>query len=403
MFIARQPIFNSSLKIYGYELFFRADARADSFSNASSTSATAIVLGGLFEQGIEKLVGSTKAFVNFDYEFLMYDMVELINPDTLVIEVLETAKGDNLLLNRIDELREKGYKIALDDFAQNYLDCPAALKADIIKYDIIKTPLDTICKEVNDAVLQGKVLLAEKIETEEEYKKAKAMGFTLFQGYFFCRPNIVTKDSNTKKSSKVIYSQILRELKKEDFSYDRITDIIEADVKLSYRLIYALSHKDKGSKFDSIKKALIRMGSREIERWISILMLQNMSGDKPDEVLRMSLVRAKFCEYVAERSILIQRKDEASMMGLFSMLDVILNCSMAEALEELSISDEVVHVLVNGEGILKPLFMLMKCYESCNWDEVVKYADEMGIDSKGLTDWYLSSIKWASEIMDACA
>jgi EAL and modified HD-GYP domain-containing signal transduction protein len=403
MFIARQPIFNRALKIYGYELLFRANAQVNSFSNASSTSATAVVLGGLFEQGIEKVVGSAKAFVNFDYEFIMYDMIELINPDTLVIEVLETAKGDSFLLNRIDELRGKGYKIALDDFGENYLNCPAALKADIIKYDIIKTPLDTICKEVNDAILQGKVLLAEKIETEEEYQKARAMGFTLFQGYFFSRPNIVVKDSNTKKSSKVIYSRILSELKNENFSYDRITDIIESDVKLSYRMIYAMSHKNKGSKYDSIKKALVRMGAREIERWISILMLQNMLGDKPDEVLRMSLVRAKFCEYVAERSMLRRRKDEASMMGLFSMLDVILNCSMAEALEELAISEDVARVLVNGEGTFKPLFLLMKSYEGCNWDEVVKYADEMSIDSESLTYWYLSSIEWASEMMDVCA
>lgn len=403
MFIARQPIFNRALKIYGYELLYRAHAEADSFSNASSTSATAMVLGELFEQGIEKVVGSAKAFVNFDYEFIMSDAIELINPDTLVIEVLENVKSDSSLLKRIEELRRKGYKIALDDFEESYFDCPAVSKADIIKYDIIKTPLDTISKEVNEAILDDKVLLAEKIETEEEYLRARAMGFTLFQGYFFSRPNIVAKNTSVRKTSKVIYSQILKELKKENFSYDRIAGIIEADANLSYRMIHAMSHKNKDSRFKSIKKALVRMGAREIERWISVLMLQNMSGDKPDEVLRMSLVRAKFCEYVSERSILRLRKDEASMMGLFSMLDVILNCTMAEALEELAISEDVVQVLVNGEGIFKPLFMLMKSYECCDWDGAVKYAEEMKADPRSLTKWYLSSIQWASEIMDICA
>ncbi len=403
MFIARQPIFNKALKIYGYELLFRADAQSRAFSNTSSTSATAVILGGLFEQGIDKVVGSAKAFVNFDYEFIMSDMIELISPKTLVIEVLETVESNSTLLSRIEELRRKGYKIALDDFQEDYFTCPAISKADIIKYDIIETPLDTICMEVKEALLENKILLAEKIETEEEYQKARAMGFQLFQGYFFSKPKIVTKGSKTRKTLKAVYSQILMELKKEDFSYDRIASIIESDVNLSYRLLYAISHKNKGSSYSSIKNALVRMGSWEIERWISVLMLQNVSGDKPDEVLRMSLVRSKFCEHMAENSSLWQRKDEASMVGLFSMLDAILNCPMEEAVEDLAISEDVIEALVTGEGIFKPLCILMKAYESCKWDDVDKYSVEVNIDPKRLGEWYLSSIEWSLGIMDVCA
>ncbi len=401
MFIARQPIFNRALKIYGYELLFRANEESNSFSNASSASATAVVLGGLFEQGIDKVVGSAKAFVNFDYEFIMSDVIELIDPDTLVIEILETVKRDGHLLDRIQELHKKGYKIALDDFEEDFFTCPAVPMVDIIKYDIRITPLDTIQIEVKAANARNKILLAEKIETEEEYQKARAMGFKLFQGYFFSRPNIVAKGSKTKRTSKAVYTQILTELKKDNFSYDKITEIIETDVNLSYRVLYAISHKQEASKYSSIKKALVRMGLLEIERWISVLMLQNMSGDKPDEVFRLSLVRSKFCEYVAERSSLRQRKDEASMTCLFSMIDVLLDCSMEEALKELAISKDIIDVLVYGTGVFKPLCMLLQSYEKGDWSEVDRYAKEIKVDTESLIDGYLSAIEWASGIMDA--
>ena len=399
MFIARQPIFDKNLRIYGYELLFRASAESNSFSNASSISATAVVLGGLFELGIDKVVGSAKAFVNFDYEFIMSDMIELINPDTLVIEVLETVKRDSFLLKRVEELHNKGYRIALDDFEDDFFTCPVVSIADIIKYDIMQTPLDTLYKEVM-AAKNKKILLAEKIETEEEYQQAKAMGFQLFQGYFFSKPNIVAKGSNTKRSSKAVYSQILSELKKEDFCYEKITAIIESDVNLSYKVLYAISHKNEASNYSSIRNALVRMGAREMERWISVLMLQDMSGDKPDEVFRLSLVRSKFCEYVAERSSLRQRKEEVSMLCLFSMLDVILDCSMEEAMKELAISEDIIDALVHGTGVFKPMCMLLQAYEQGDWNRVEEYAREIHVNPECLTDGYLSAIQWASRIMD---
>ncbi len=398
MFIARQPIFNRALKIYGYELLFRSSETSNAFSNATSLSATAVVFGGLFEQGIDKIVGKEKAFVNFDYEFIMSDMIELINPETLVIEVLETVKFDPALLARIQELRNKGYKIALDDFEDDYFGCPAVSMSDIIKYDILATPLDSLYAEVRDAVSKNRVLLAEKVETEEEYQKAKRMGFQLFQGYFFSKPKIVPDTLRTKRSPKTVYIQLLRELKKNDFSYDKISRFIESDVNLSYRLLCIISHK-KESQYDSIRNALVHMGRNEIERWISVVMLQNVAADKPDEVFKLSLLRSKFGEYIAAHSSLKSRKDEAAMMFLFSLLDVILDSSMEDALKELAISTDITDALINGTGVFEPLFMLMKSYENGDWNEVEKYARAINVSSESLTIGYISAIGWASQIM----
>lgn len=270
MFVARQPIFDKRMKVYGYELLFRANQESNSFSNTSAKAATALVMGDLFELGISKVTGNAKAFVNFDYEFIMSDMIELIDPEALVIEVLETVCIDDRLLERIKELRKKGYKIALDDFEEDYFTFEAVSIVDIIKYDILSTPLDTIITEVKEALSNNKILLAEKIETEKEYLEAKSMGFQLFQGYFFSKPKII-ENKRKKKSSKTVYTQILNEIKAKDFSFDKLAKMIESDVDLSYRLLSVLSRKNNDNSYGSIRNALVRMGKKEIERLISCL------------------------------------------------------------------------------------------------------------------------------------
>lgn len=398
MFIARQPIFDKRMKVYGYELLFRANQEANSYSNTSAKSATALVMGDLFELGIRKVTGNAKAFVNFDYEFLMSDMIEIIDPETLVIEILETVSIDDRLLERIKELRKKGYKIALDDFSEDYFSFEAVSIVDIIKYDILSTPLDTINAEVKEALSSKKILLAEKIETEKEYLKAKSMGFQLFQGYFFSKPKIIEK-KRKKKSSKTVYTQILNEIKAKDFSFDKLAKMIESDVDLSYRLLSVLSQKNNESSYGSIRSALVRMGKKEIERWISVLMMQNLADDKPDEIFRMSLIRSKFGEMVSDNSIFHQRKEEVAMMCLFSMLDVLLDCTMKEALEELNISEDIVNGLVEHSGIYRPLGMLLEGYEKGDWEQVKIYCEELNVDANKLSDWYMSAIEWTSSII----
>lgn len=398
MFIARQPIFNKTMNIYGYELLFRPDSGAKSFGSASSSSATATVIGGLFEQGIEQIVGSAKAFINFDYDFIMSDAIELIDPGTLVIEVLETVKVDDPLIDRIKYLRKKGYQIALDDFEESFGSYPIVPIADIIKYDIIVTPLDSIKRDVKQALSERKIILAEKIETEKEFQQAVSMGFHLFQGYFFSKPKIVG-GANTKRSSKVQYSMILNELKKEEPSYDTIVEIIVSDINLAYRMMKVISHKKGESSFTSIRKALVRMGLIDLERWINILMLQDISQNKPLELMKLSLVRCKFSEYVANHSIYKERSDEISMMCLFSMLDALLDQPMEKALEGMLITEDVFNALVYGEGTLKPLCKLISSYEQGDWPQVHKYADNIKISTKILYIGYLESIQWAANIL----
>ena len=169
MYIARQPIFDKRKDVYGYELLFRNSTTSMAYTGTSAESSTAVVLGGLFELGVEKIVGDKKAFVNFNYNSLLSNSIELIDPSTLIIEVLEDVEVDNRLMRRLESLHKEGYRIALDDFVHSVKDFKMVPVADIIKYDLIATPLNTIQDEVMEALRRKKVLLAEKVETEEEF------------------------------------------------------------------------------------------------------------------------------------------------------------------------------------------------------------------------------------------
>lgn len=398
MFIARQPIFSRNLEVYGYELLFRSGNQSHLFDGVSSIQATATVVGGLFEAGINQIVEDKKAFINFDAEFLHSDMPEIIGPEHLIIEVLEDVVVDEALIARIRDLKTRHYKIALDDFVESYIDYPLVPFADIIKFDILNTPLDLIKNEVRLALLQKKTILAEKVETEEEFNKAKVMGFHLFQGYFFSKPNIVAH-SNSQTTTKIQYLRLLTELKKEEPSYQVLAEIIEKDMMLAYRLMRVIKGRAGDDLIYSIKRALTYMGLKELERWVSILMLRDLSSHKPQELMRLALVRTKFSELTAMNGTLKNMKHEASMMGLFSTLDAMLDQNMADALEGIMLPISISEALIKEAGVLGPLLSVIFAYEKGDWESGQSYAEAVGVSEEQLYDDYCKAIHWARDIM----
>ena len=399
MFIARQPIFNGAMIVFGYELLYRDSEKATCFSNATAKKATASVLGGLFENGIDSITGGKKAFVNFDYDSLFTESIELIDPDKLIIEVVEDIKVDNALIDRLLELKEKGYKIALDDFVVDVGDKGLVPISDIIKYDIIATPLASLVNEVKEAIKNGKIILAEKIESKEEFETAKEMGFHFFQGYFFEKPNIIG-ESNNKKSIKINYIRILSELNNQEPSYTKIAEIIESDVNLAYRLLRVIKNNRTEDRFSSIKRPLVYMGFKEIERWINILMLQELATDKPLELVNLSLIRSKFGGSLANHSNLKEKQDEITTMLLFSNLDAILDLSMEEALEGISLTEDIKQALVHKEGVLSDVLNLVISYEKGYWAGVKHFLAELEIDPDDMFNDYLNALKYCKEITD---
>ncbi|MGP1433813.1 MAG: EAL and HDOD domain-containing protein [Catonella sp.] len=398
MYIARQPIFDKRKDVYGYELLFRNSTTSIAYTGTSAESSTAVVLGGLFELGVEKIVGNKKAFVNFNYNSLLSNSIELVDPSTLIIEVLEDVKVDSRLIRRLESLHKEGYRIALDDFVHSIKDFKIVPVADIIKYDLIATPLNTIQDEVKEALNRKKVLLAEKVETEEEFIEARKMGFHLFQGYFFSKPVIVA-GLKGKKPNITIYRRILNELHSEDPSFHILAEILETDVSVAYRLLNIVSKKDDNIQ-KGLKSALIKMGLTDFERWVHIMMLQDLSVNKPNELIRTALIRSKFGELVANNcGSLYPRSSEISLMCLFSVLDAMLDLTMEEAMKDLSISDDIKDALINGKGALVPILKLAEAYEQGQWMDIDLLSKQLQIDSNRLVDWYMDSITWTDKIM----
>ena len=400
MYIARQPIFDKTKEVYGYELLFRSSNTSMAYSGTSAESSTAVVLGGLFEIGVDKIVGDKKAFINFNYNSLMSNSIELVDPSTLIIEVLEDVEVDARLMRRLDSLHKEGYRIALDDFVKSVKDYKVVPLADIIKYDLIATPLDTIQDEVMEALRRKKVLLAEKVETEEEFIAARKMGFQLFQGYFFSKPVIVA-GLKGKKPDITIYRRILNELHQDEPSFQALAEILETDVSVAYRLLNVVSKKHEHDIQNGIKSALVKMGLTDFERWVHIMMLQDLSVNKPHELIKTSLIRSKFGELVANNSgSLYTRSSEISLMCLFSVLDAMLDLTMEEAMADLSISNDIKDALIKREGALEPILELAEAYEIGDWDKLDSIASKLGIDGNRLGGWYMESIEWSERIME---
>lgn len=405
MFIARQPIFNDNLEVYGYELLFRSSADGNSFDGSSSLASTATVLAASYEDGIDQISDGKRVFINFDENFIKNYNPEILPPDHLVIEILENVKVDCELIDRIIELRELGYKIALDDFAESYEDYPISRYADIIKYDLIATPFEKLEYLVKKPLADKKILLAEKVETEEIYLKAKALGFKLFQGYFFSKPKIVSK-SVSKRESKIQYVRILNELKKDEPSYQRIAEIVEKDVNLSYRLMKSINAKAGEDGVYSIKKALTYLGLNEIEHWVSIMMIQDFGQGKSEELITISLLRSKFAEYLSRVSKHKDKKFEASLMGLFSTIDALLDQNMKDALSDIPLPESIKTALTGEKSSsscldLKCIHKIIMAYEIGDWEQVDIISNMIDIPKDDIAQAYFDAIKWTNEVVES--
>jgi EAL and modified HD-GYP domain-containing signal transduction protein len=398
MFIARQPIFNAQLEVYGYELLFRLNRQSTQFGGVSSQGATAMVITGLFESGLENLIEDKIAFINFDEIFIHSDAVELIKPDRMIVEMLENIEVSDNLMERLTDIKAMGYSIALDDFAQTYQTYPLTPLADIIKYDIMITPLDTIAADVPTGLAQGKTLLAEKVETEDEFNQAKEMGFSLFQGYFFSKPRIAGR-SIRATPTQIQYLKLMTEIHTDEPSFERLADLIEQDVTLTYRLLRLASFRAGSELISSIKFALSYIGLREFERWISILMIHELSKDKPTELIRISLIRTRFAESLAKRAGMFDQEHDAALMGLFSVLDAILDQPMEVVLAGITLQQTILDALINEQGSLRPIYELMLAYEKGDWARVETAAEALKIEDYCIYHDYREAIKWAKNVI----
>ncbi len=372
IFIARQPIFSRRLKIFGYELFFRSGL--DNYFDTSQDDCEAtskVITNSFFLIGIRNLTENRKAFINFNAGMLVKDYPSLFPKDITVVEVLEKVEATEEVLAACRELRERGYLVVLDGFFFRQGEKPLVDHADIVKLDINQMSRAEIVRHFHELSGNGVKLLAECVETVEEFEFCKSLGFDYFQGYFFSRPKIVT--GNDIPGTKMRYLQLLHQIQDENYDYDKISCLVATDASLSYKLLkyvnsafYALNRE-----IDSLKSALAIVGENELRRWISLMMLSYLAEEKPSELIRLSLFRARFCELIAFRNF----SRDANMFytaGMFSLLDALLDQPMERLLEEIPFSDTMKKALLGGSGSsLSDTLKLVQAYERGDWARIV--------------------------------
>lgn len=398
IYVARQPIFDIKKCIFGYELLFRADM-ANFFPEIEGDSATSKLLSNsFFNIGIEKIAGSNLAFINFTQELLLQQLPLMFSQDRLVVEILEDVQPEREVIEACQEIALNGYIIVLDDFFYKPSLEPLIEVADIIKIDVKATPLEEIGELVKKMTERGVDLLAEKVETHDEFNKALEMGFRYFQGFFFSKPEVLTGKEISTPQMQLL--EIMAEVNKENFEFNRLEKMIVRDASISYKLMRLINsaYFKRAKEISSIRQAIVMIGEAGIRRFLSLISMAGLVANKPDELIRVSLVRAKFCELLGNHPGSSAETSELFTLGLFSLIDAIMDASMEDLMSQISLSSNIKEVLISRTGDLSGYLNLVESYEKGDWEEIEEATIIMGIDHDDLPRQYMESLSWADSL-----
>jgi EAL and modified HD-GYP domain-containing signal transduction protein len=398
--VARQPIFDRERKLHGYELLFRSYAINNAFDGTEAGAATMQVLSNtVISVGVEKLLGGKKAFVNFDHRLLLEDMHLTLPRESIVIELLETVVPSEELVALCQSIQQQGYSLALDDFTDKPEFAPLTRMADVIKVDMRLSSREEQLRLVQTYKPRGVQMLAEKVESYAEFEWALGAGYDLFQGYFFARPEMVR--SRQIPAGMTTCLQLLQEVQSVDLDFQRLERLIGRDVSLTYTLLrYANSAMlQRRSEIQSISRALAALGEQNIRRWVVLATLPMLATNKPGELVKLSLVRAHFCEQLAGL-VHLKSTNEAFLMGMFSLLDALIDQPLDEALLSVGLGKEVSEALLGAApdgDLLTSLYQLTLCYEAANWDEVERLSRNCGVSPATVAETYINATVWAAQ------
>jgi c-di-GMP-related signal transduction protein len=401
--VARQAIFDRDRRVHGYELLFRSQPGQNEFDGTEGGLATRLVLANsLLVIGLENLVGAKKAFVNFGRGPLLQGWHSALPPGCIVIELLENVEADTEVIEACRKLREQGYQLALDDFVFGP-GCERLLAvADLVKIEVQSMPRPEQKLLVRSCRARGLQTLAEKVETYEEFEWAREAGYDYFQGYFFARPVIVR--GRQIPASKLHCLRLLQEAQRPELDFDRLEMMILEDVSLSYQMLRYVNSPlfALNSRIRSIRQALLFFGENELRKWIALATLARAAEDKPSELILHSLVRARFCESLAQKAKK-GLEQSAFLMGLFSLLDALIDRPIGEALAAMSLAPEIAAVLSGQQpegDALGRVYNLARAYEVADWARVEELAGLLSIPTGSLGEVYCAAAGWAREVLE---
>lgn len=397
-YVARQPVLNHEEQVFGYELLFR-DGTENCFRALDINAAARNTVDNSMVIGFDVLCGGRRAFINCTRDILLKDYMMLLPSGQTVVEVLENVEADDLVIAACQRLKEAGYLIALDDFVANDLREKLTDLADIIKVDMKLTTAAERAAMVKRYGPWRSRMLAEKVETREEFVEARNMGFLYFQGYFFQRPEILV--THGIPENRFNYIRMLQAVAKEQLDEREIEKVIKSEASLCYRLLRYLNSAVFGfaNEIHSVRHALSMLGERETRRWIRLVATLGAGQGKSSELVTSALVRARFCEVLSPR---IQHGDsDLFLMGLLSLMDAMLELPMSELLEKVPLDQETKSVLLGGASRLRPLYQLMLARESGEWQSAADLSRLLHLSESEVAEAYWQAMQWARQVSGA--
>jgi c-di-GMP phosphodiesterase len=386
--IGRQPIFNRQLSVVGYELLFRSGAENHAGVHDAEEATATVVMGALTEIGLERLVAGSAAWINVSREFVLGGFVEAMPASLTVLEVLEDQVIDDELINALRALRRSGYRIALDDFTSSPESDRLLPIADIVKLDVRELGRAELERQAARLGRTGVTVLAEKVESHAEHAWCAAAGCELFQGYFFCKPEVL-RDWQLAPG-RLSLLEFISVLQDPSVEFAQLEQLITRDLVLSYRLLCYVNSAFFGlrQRVSSITQALVLLGVENLRRWATLSLFASIDG-KPQELTVTGLLRARFCE-LAGAGLPGATPGELFTLGLFSVIDALMDAPIEQIVEATPFPQDMCEALIARRGEKGRLLECVVALEAGRFDEAQDVLP-------GSTECYLDAILWAGE------
>jgi c-di-GMP-related signal transduction protein len=396
-YLARQPILNRASELFAYELLFRSGIQ-NSCEGLDLEVASTSVLDTSFLIGFDKITAGYPMFINCPRDFLLRDYVSLFPPKSVVVEILESVRPDQEVIDVCRNLKAKGYTLALDDFVDSPAWAPLVEIADIIKVDFRLTERAEQRAIVNRYSDKKIRMLAEKVETREEHEAATRMGYSLFQGYYFCRPEMMQHVA--LPSFKLAYLELLRAATAPEFDIEELAQKIKHEPSLTFRLLRYLNSAAFGlrSEVHSVPHALSLLGERELRKWIAVVSIGVLADSKPDELMTVPLVRGRFCELMAPLAGMAAHANDLFLMGLLSVMDAILDQPLDAILADLPVRSEIKDALQSRTGLYRQLLEIAVAHELADWEKVTALVGKTQMEEEQVSALYISAVDWSTAL-----
>jgi EAL and modified HD-GYP domain-containing signal transduction protein len=399
IFVARQPIFTVDQRIWGYELLFRSKTDLGAAAITDADQATLQVIADGFALATESVPAEARILINFPQNLLVGDAPYVLPAQRAIVEILETVVPEPQVLAACQRLREAGYTLALDDFVGEPGFEPLCALADIVKVDILHQTPEKVMAVVKGLRPYRATLLAEKVETREMFEICKRLGFQYFQGYFFRKPELV--EGRKLSASQANRIRLLHELG-QGADMEQLVRILEADVSLSYRLLRYINSVRFAlvKKVDSIQRAASMLGRKNLQHWLQVTLLADMNAaPRAQELVRLSVVRARFFQLLAEAGKTPLDADAMFLLGFFSLLDGILDQPMEAILKEIPIDPKVASILVDPNHPQALWLALARDIDRCYWNEVRQRCQDLGLTPGQVGTAYHEASRWTDAML----